>query len=91
MGSIHPLAQRRIFDSDTAHAMGLAFETAWQKLLGSRSELAFSADADKTREELVMHIIDLAHGGGRDVTRLRDKAVAFVTRATPGRAAAGYP
>ena len=39
MGSIHPLAQQRIFDPDTAHAMGLAFETAWQKLLGSRSEL----------------------------------------------------
>jgi hypothetical protein len=91
MGSIHPLAQQRIFDPDTAHAMGLAFETAWQKLLGSRSELAFSADADRTREELVMHIIDLANGGERDVTHLRDKAVAFVTRATPGRAAAGYP
>ena len=50
MGSIHPLAQQRIFDPDTAHAMGLAFETAWQKLLGSRSELAFSTDADRTRE-----------------------------------------
>jgi hypothetical protein len=81
MGSIHPLAQQRIFDPDTAHAMGLAFDTAWLKLLGSRSELAFSADADRTREELAMRIIDLAKDGERDANRLRDDAVAFVTDA----------
>jgi hypothetical protein len=61
--------------------MGLAFETAWQKLLGSRSELAFSPDADRTREALAMHIIDLANRGERDANRLRDDAAAFVTDA----------
>jgi hypothetical protein len=53
----------------------------WQKLLLSESALASSGYADATREALAMRIIDLATAGERDVNRLRDGAVAFVTEA----------
>ncbi len=78
MGSVHPFAAHKPFDPQMAEAMGLAFDTAWQKLLVSGSELASSGYADATREALAMHIIDVAKTGERDVTRLRDDAVAFV-------------
>jgi hypothetical protein len=58
--------------------MGLAFDSAWQKLLMSGTHLASSAYADATREALAMHIIDLAKTGEHDVIRLRDDAVGFV-------------
>jgi hypothetical protein len=58
--------------------MGLAFESAWQKLLVSGTHLASSAYADATREALAMHIIELAKRGERDADRLRDDAVVFV-------------
>ena len=61
--------------------MGLAFDTAWQRLLVSGTDLAASWYADTTREALAMHIIDLAKQGQRDVNRLRDEAVAFVLEA----------
>jgi hypothetical protein len=81
MGTVHPFAQLQPFDPATCDAMGLAFETAWQKLLVSGAHLASSAYAEATREALAMHIIDLAKQGERDVNRLRDDAVAFVWEA----------
>lgn len=78
MSSIHPFAQLQPFDPITCDAMGLAFDSGWQELLISGTRLASSAYADATREALVMHIIDLAKRGERDVNRLRDDAVAFV-------------
>ena len=58
--------------------MGLAFDTAWQKLLVSGTPIASSPYASETREALAIHIVDLAKTGERDVNRLRDDAVAFV-------------
>ena len=81
MGSIHPIAKQRIFAPATCEALGVAFETAWQKLLVSGSALASSRYADATREALAMHIIDLAQRGERSVNRLQDDAVAFVLEA----------
>ena len=75
MGRVDPLAASRWVDRATCEAMGLAFDTAWEKLLLAD---ASSGYADATREALAMHIIDLAAAGERDVTRLRDNAVAFV-------------
>ena len=60
---------------------------AWHsRLLGKscwdrEARSAFSTDADRTREALAMHIIDLANRGERDANRLRDDAAAFVTDA----------
>jgi hypothetical protein len=76
---IHPLEPARPFDAAACDAMGVAFDSAWQELLMSRSRLASSAYADATREALAMRIIDLANQGERDVTRLRDQAVASVS------------
>lgn len=81
MGTTHPFAAHQPFDPQMAHAMGLAFDTAWQKLLVSGSALAASGYAEATREALAMHIIDLAKAGERDINRLRDDAVAFVLQA----------
>jgi hypothetical protein len=38
--------------------MGLAFDTAWQKVLVSGTHLASSVYAGVTREALAMHIIE---------------------------------
>ena len=81
MGAVHPFKQVQPFDSETCEALGLAFDTAWQRLLVSGTHLASSAYADATREALAMHIIDLAKQDLRDVNRLRDDAVAFVVNA----------
>ena len=81
MGTVLPFAEYKPFDPQISDAMGLAFDTAWQKLLVSGSALASSGYADATREALAMHIIDLAQGGERNVARLRDDAVAFVLQA----------
>jgi hypothetical protein len=78
MGTVHPFKDGQPFDPATCDAMGLAFESAWQKLLVSGTHLAASRYADATREALAMHIIDLAKRGERDVNRLRDDAAAFV-------------
>ncbi len=78
MGTVHPFKEHQQFDPATCEAMGLAFDTAWQKLLASGSHLASSVYADPTREALAMHIINSAKRGERDVNRLRDDAVAFV-------------
>jgi hypothetical protein len=78
MGKVLPFAEHKPFDPKIAEAMGVAFDTAWQKLLVSGSELASSGYAEATREALAMHIIDLAKTGERDVNRLRDDAVTFV-------------
>jgi predicted ABC-type transport system involved in lysophospholipase L1 biosynthesis ATPase subunit len=81
MGTVLPSTQHESFDSAVADAMGLAFDTAWQKLLVSGTVLASSGYAEATRGALAMHIIDLAKRGERDVNRLRDDAVAFVLQA----------
>jgi hypothetical protein len=83
MGSIHPIAKQKIFEPGTCEALGVAFEAAWQRLLVSGSALASLRYADATREALAMHIVDLAQRGERDVIRLRDDAIAFVTQAIP--------
>jgi hypothetical protein len=85
MGTIHPFRDGQLFDAALCDAMGLAFESAWQRLLTSGTHLASSTYAEPTREALVLHIIDLAKRGERDVNRLRDDAVAFVLRATERR------
>jgi hypothetical protein len=78
MGTVHPLFEHKPFDPAVCDAMGLAFDGAWQKLLVSGTYLASSVYADATRDALAMRIIDLAKTDERDVSRLRDDAVAFV-------------
>jgi hypothetical protein len=78
MGKVLPFAEHKPFDPTIAEAMRTAFDSAWQRLMASGSTLASPSSADKTREALAMHIIDLAQRGEHDVNRLCDDAVAFV-------------
>jgi hypothetical protein len=86
MATVHPLFEHRPFGPVVCDAMGLAFDSAWQKLLVSGTHLASSAYADATREALAMHIIERAKTGEHDVNRLRDDAVAFVLQTIRARA-----
>jgi hypothetical protein len=81
MGSAHPTPQFQPFDPEAAKIMRLAFDTAWQSLIVSGSDLVASFWAEATREALAMRIIDMATLGERDVTRLRNDAVAYVLQA----------
>jgi hypothetical protein len=55
MATIRPLFEQKPFDPDVCDAMGLAFDSAWQKLLVSGTHLASSAYADTTREARHAH------------------------------------
>jgi hypothetical protein len=81
MGQVDRFAATHLFDPETCKDLGLAFDTAWQKLLLSGSALASSGSAAASREALATYIIDLATLGERDVNRLRDRAVSFMTDA----------
>jgi hypothetical protein len=50
MGGFHQFARLQPFHPITCDAMGLAFDTAWQKLLLSGTHLASSVYAEATRE-----------------------------------------
>jgi hypothetical protein len=93
MATVHPVFERKPFDPAVCATMGLAFDTAWQKLLVSGTPIASSPYASATREALAIHIVDLAKTGERDVNRLRDDAVAFIldTRRGPRTAASTPP
>jgi hypothetical protein len=87
MGRVDPFVASQLFDPETCKDLGLAFDTAWQKLLLSGSALASSGSAAASREALATYIIDLATLGERDVNRLRDQAVSFMTDAFPRKQA----
>ena len=74
------------FEPETANAMGLAFDTAWQALLVSSSPLVSPDYADQTREQLALHIIDAAKVGQRDVNGLREIALQSVLNGERKRA-----
>ena len=57
MGRVDPFAANQLFDPATCKALGLAFDTAWQKLLVSGSALASSGCADVTRDALAMRTL----------------------------------
>jgi hypothetical protein len=78
MGSVHPFARQRSFDSETMQIMGVALDCAWYRLMVSGSPLTASFRAEHTRDALASRIIAAARRGERDIERLRDDAVAHV-------------
>jgi hypothetical protein len=78
--SARPNPPFELFDPETAAVMELAFDTAWQVLLVTASELVSSFRAEETREVLARRIITLTQLGERDVFRLHDDAIAHVRR-----------
>ncbi len=80
MRTVIPIEVLRPFDPETARIMGLAFETAWERLLVVGSALVASFNADGAREALALRIVHMAQRGEHDLNRLRDDAVAYVQR-----------
>jgi hypothetical protein len=77
MGNTHPFASvRSSFDPETLQIMGVAFDSAWYKLLVSGSALTASWRAEHTREALALQIVASARRGERDVGRLCEDALA---------------
>ena len=69
-------AADKTFDAETADAMREAFKAAWASLMASGPIEKDGVEA--FRETLAMRIIDNAQAGERDVTRLRDDALAYL-------------
>jgi hypothetical protein len=78
MASIHPFGRQKSFDPETLQVMGVALDCAWYQLMISGSALTASFRVEHTREALASCIITKAQLGERDVSRLRDYAVAHV-------------
>ena len=78
MRTIVPAETINLFDPETADVMSKAFDGAWQSVLASGNGIHLPADT--MREALALRIIELAQHGERDLTRLRDDAVAHVLR-----------
>jgi hypothetical protein len=77
MGNAHPFVSvRSSFDPDTLQIMGVAFDSAWYKLLVSGSALTASWRAEHTREALASQIVASAQLGERDIGRLCEDALA---------------
>jgi hypothetical protein len=72
------LPSNGLFDPETIRTLTGAFEDAWRSLDGGDW---IRPDADAIREMLAKHIITAAQTGERDISRLRDGAVAYVTDA----------
>lgn len=73
MGSILPFWSRVVFDDADTRIMGEAFDAACEELRDAwQSPLA--------RELMAKRIIDAARAGERDVERLRDAALAGLSK-----------
>ncbi len=74
MGEVHSLFSAT-FDPEANHAMGLAFESAWQSLKESGSVYAADYRAASSRNLMACKILELARCGERNPTRLRAAAL----------------
>jgi hypothetical protein len=63
------------FDPEIVRIMTAAFEDAWRTL---NSNGAVGPHTDAARDLLAKHIIGMAQAGERDLTKLRDGAIAFM-------------
>jgi hypothetical protein len=70
------------FGPSTVRTLSDAFDEAWQSLQNSDPTLPTDGLANQTRDILARYIIEMAKLGGRDQHRLRDAAVAHLTKAT---------
>jgi hypothetical protein len=72
------LSPERAFDPEIIRIMTAAFEDAWRTL---NSKGGVGPHTDAARDLLAKHIIGMAQGGERDLTKLRDGAIAFMQEA----------
>jgi hypothetical protein len=70
---------------NAAHEIAAAFEAAWRTLSGTRRPLNSQA-ASNARIRLAHIILELAHRGERDASRLHDLAIEALDSPVAGRA-----
>ena len=74
MGSVSPLYRKEQFEPEETHAMGVAFEFAWQILEAN----APKQNIPETRTALARTIFELAQRGESDPVKLSAHAVAMM-------------
>ena len=77
MPIIASLAQNA-FDPESVRVLETAFDTAWETVNSSGSDLALEGRAASTREVLAKRIIEMAERGESDPRRLVDDALAHL-------------
>jgi hypothetical protein len=81
MSNIH--LTDKSFDPEATHAMGAAFDSAWQDLEASGNIFSPQFTADWARKTIATRIINMVHRGERDPHRLSDDALACLAHALP--------
>lgn len=71
------------FDPEATHAMGAAFDSAWDDLEASGNIFSPQFTADWARKKIATRIINMALRGERDPDRLSDDGLAYLAHALP--------
>ena len=74
----------RSFDPEAIHAMGAAFDSAWQDLEASGNIFSSHFTADWARKRIATRIVTMVLSGERDPSHLSDDALAYLAYALPG-------
>ena len=81
MGTVHLIDKS--FGPEAIHAMGAAFDSAWQDLEASGNIFSSRFTADWARKRIATRIITMVFGGERDPGHLSDDALAHLAHALP--------
>jgi hypothetical protein len=79
MGTVHLID--RSFDPEAIHALGAAFDSAWQDLEASGNIFNSHFTPDWARKRIATRIITRVLGGERDPSHLSDDALADLAHA----------
>jgi hypothetical protein len=81
MGTVHLIDNS--FDPEAIHALGAAFDSAWQDLEASGNIFTPQFTPDWARKRIATRIITRVLGGERDPGQLSDDALAYLARTLP--------
>ena len=81
MGSVHLMD--RFFGPEAIHAMGAAFDSAWQDLEASGNIFSAQFTADWARKNIAERILTMVLGGERDPDHLSNDALAHLAHVLP--------
>jgi hypothetical protein len=78
MGNVYYI--EKSFDTEATHAMGAAFDSAWQDLQESGNIFSSDFPAGWARKKIAKRIIHMAQRGERDPDLLRDDALEYLAQ-----------
>ena len=78
MGNVHH--NEKSFDPEATHAIGAAFDSAWQDLQASGNIFSSQLTADWAREKIAKRVINMAQHGERDPDRLSCDALEYLAQ-----------